>query len=103
MELLSAIIITVKFTTFCRYGSPTMDDIEAFSFAYRLRLDEAEAAGTIPKDISLEVPSFFNLFCYSCDISLYRMNSFDVQDQYISKWLLEITQIPKKKNYTRKT
>ncbi|KAL0909878.1 hypothetical protein M5K25_020787 [Dendrobium thyrsiflorum] len=40
-----------------KYGSPTMDDIEAFSSAYRLRLDEAEGAGTIPTDVSLEVSS----------------------------------------------
>lgn len=40
-----------------KYGSPTMDDIEAFSSAYWLRLDEAEVAGTISKDISLEVSS----------------------------------------------
>ncbi|XP_020588056.1 uncharacterized protein LOC110029909 [Phalaenopsis equestris] len=38
-----------------KYGSPTMDDIEAFASAYRLCLDEAEGTGMIPKDISLEV------------------------------------------------
>ncbi|KAG0492275.1 hypothetical protein HPP92_005360 [Vanilla planifolia] len=40
-----------------KYGSPTMDDIEAFSSAYQLRLDEAGQAGTIPNDITLEVSS----------------------------------------------
>ncbi|XP_024963417.1 uncharacterized protein LOC112503651 [Cynara cardunculus var. scolymus] len=38
-------------------GSPTMEDIEAFSKAFRERLNEAEAAGSIPDDISLEVSS----------------------------------------------
>nr|XP_043606512.1 uncharacterized protein LOC122578592 [Erigeron canadensis] len=38
-------------------GSPTMEDIEAFSKAYRERLNEAEASGSIPVDISLEVSS----------------------------------------------
>ncbi|XP_076893004.1 uncharacterized protein LOC143544881 [Bidens hawaiensis] len=37
-------------------GSPTMEDIEAFSNAYRERLDQAEAAGSIPV-VSLEVSS----------------------------------------------
>ncbi|KAG6528499.1 uncharacterized protein LOC122039831 [Zingiber officinale] len=39
-----------------RYGSPSMEDIEAFSTVYRSRLDEAELAGKLP-DISLEVSS----------------------------------------------
>ncbi|XP_028554350.1 uncharacterized protein LOC110102377 isoform X2 [Dendrobium catenatum] len=56
-----------------KYGSPTMDDIEAFSSAYRLRLDEAEGAGTIPTDISLEVSSIIALPSYSYDILLYPM------------------------------
>nr|GEZ44924.1 ribosome maturation factor RimP [Tanacetum cinerariifolium] len=38
-------------------GSPDMEDIEAFSKAYQARLNEAEAAGSIPVDISLEVSS----------------------------------------------
>ncbi|KAK9048166.1 hypothetical protein SSX86_032871 [Deinandra increscens subsp. villosa] len=38
-------------------GSPTMEDIEAFSNAYRERLSEAEASGSVPVDISLEVSS----------------------------------------------
>ncbi|CAI9291479.1 unnamed protein product [Lactuca saligna] len=37
-------------------GSPTMEDIEAFAKAYRERLNEAEADGSIP-DISIEVSS----------------------------------------------
>ncbi|XP_010912631.3 uncharacterized protein [Elaeis guineensis] len=40
-----------------KYGSPSMIDIEAFSTAYRSRLDEAELAGKIPNNISLEVSS----------------------------------------------
>ncbi|KAJ4952815.1 hypothetical protein NE237_029647 [Protea cynaroides] len=40
-----------------KYGSPSMDDIEAFSTAFRARLDEAELAGSIPQDIFLEVSS----------------------------------------------
>ncbi|CAN6475725.1 unnamed protein product [Victoria cruziana] len=38
-------------------GSPTMDDIEAFSTAYRARLDDAERTGAVPENISLEVSS----------------------------------------------
>ncbi|XP_026394707.1 uncharacterized protein LOC113289609 isoform X1 [Papaver somniferum] len=38
-------------------SSPTMADIEAFSSAYRARLDEAEEAGSVPKNVSLEVSS----------------------------------------------
>ncbi|KAG8378142.1 hypothetical protein BUALT_Bualt08G0107300 [Buddleja alternifolia] len=38
-------------------GSPNMKDIEDFSTAYRARLDEAEATGSIPGNISLEVSS----------------------------------------------
>ncbi|XP_010539697.1 PREDICTED: uncharacterized protein LOC104813692 [Tarenaya hassleriana] len=40
-----------------RSGSPTMEDIEAFSTTYRARLDEAELAKSIPDNISLEVSS----------------------------------------------
>ncbi|XP_021898652.1 uncharacterized protein LOC110815262 isoform X4 [Carica papaya] len=35
-------------------GSPSLEDIQAFSLAYRTRLDEAEFAKTIPDNISLE-------------------------------------------------
>ncbi|KAL6962362.1 hypothetical protein U1Q18_037319 [Sarracenia purpurea var. burkii] len=38
-------------------GSPSMADIEAFSLAYRKRLDEAELSGSIPENVSLEVSS----------------------------------------------
>ncbi|KAL4575343.1 hypothetical protein LXL04_022185 [Taraxacum kok-saghyz] len=38
-------------------GSPTMEDIEVFAKAYRERLNEAEAAGSIPDNISIEVSS----------------------------------------------
>ncbi|WVZ85743.1 hypothetical protein U9M48_032632 [Paspalum notatum var. saurae] len=40
-----------------RYGSPTIDDIEAYTIAYRARLDDAESTGKIPQNISLEVSS----------------------------------------------
>ncbi|KAF8714778.1 hypothetical protein HU200_027305 [Digitaria exilis] len=40
-----------------RYGSPTIDDIEAYTIAYRAKLDNAESAGKIPQNISLEVSS----------------------------------------------
>ncbi|CAL5027402.1 unnamed protein product [Urochloa decumbens] len=40
-----------------RYGSPTIDDIEAYTIAYRAKLDDAESAGKIPQNISLEVSS----------------------------------------------
>ncbi|KAF0893160.1 hypothetical protein E2562_023188 [Oryza meyeriana var. granulata] len=40
-----------------RYGSPTIDDIEAYTIAYRAKLDDAESAGRIPQNISLEVSS----------------------------------------------
>ncbi|XP_031478999.1 uncharacterized protein LOC116249839 [Nymphaea colorata] len=38
-------------------GSPSMDDIEAFSTAYRARLDDAERTGGVPENIFLEVSS----------------------------------------------
>ncbi|KAL3641158.1 hypothetical protein CASFOL_016126 [Castilleja foliolosa] len=38
-------------------GSPNMTDIEDFTKRYRARLDEAEAAGSIPGNITLEVSS----------------------------------------------
>ncbi|KAM6542555.1 hypothetical protein CsatB_007002 [Cannabis sativa] len=38
-------------------GSPTMEDIEAFTTTYRARLDEAELAKSIPENVSLEVSS----------------------------------------------
>ncbi|KAG6624311.1 hypothetical protein I3843_16G019400 [Carya illinoinensis] len=38
-------------------GSPSMEDIEAFSATYRARLDEAELSKSIPESISLEVSS----------------------------------------------
>ncbi|OAY65630.1 hypothetical protein ACMD2_05293 [Ananas comosus] len=37
-----------------KYGSPSMNDIEAFSSAYQSRLDEAELGKRIPENISLE-------------------------------------------------
>ena len=62
-----AILICSHLSVFChiskicyqalaiRYGSPTIDDIEAYTIALRTKLDDAESAGRIPKNISLEV------------------------------------------------
>ncbi|XP_027339279.1 uncharacterized protein LOC113853035 [Abrus precatorius] len=38
-------------------GSPSMEDIEAFSTTYRAKLDEAEIAKFVPDNLSLEVSS----------------------------------------------
>ncbi|KAB2083213.1 hypothetical protein ES319_A05G250500v1 [Gossypium barbadense] len=38
-------------------GSPSMEDIEAFSVSYRAKLDEAELARSIAENITLEVSS----------------------------------------------
>lgn len=40
-----------------KYGSPSMADIEAFTSAYRERLDEAEITKDVPENLSLEVSS----------------------------------------------
>ncbi|XP_019093781.1 PREDICTED: uncharacterized protein LOC109124879 [Camelina sativa] len=40
-----------------KFGSPTMEDIEAYSTIYRAKLAEAELAKSIPDNISLEVLS----------------------------------------------
>ncbi|GKU90587.1 hypothetical protein SLEP1_g4568 [Rubroshorea leprosula] len=40
-----------------RSGSPSMEDIEAFSVTYRARLDEAELNKSVPENITLEVSS----------------------------------------------
>ncbi|KAJ3696697.1 hypothetical protein LUZ61_000402 [Rhynchospora tenuis] len=40
-----------------KYGSPSISDIEAFSRAYRGRLDEAAAEDRLPPNISFEVSS----------------------------------------------
>eukprot|EP00256_Glycine_max_P061365 XP_014630457.1 uncharacterized protein LOC100783320 isoform X1 [Glycine max] len=37
-------------------GSPSLEDIEAFSATYRAKLDEAELAKSVPDNICLEVP-----------------------------------------------
>lgn len=42
-----------------RSGSPSMEDIEAFSRTYRARLDEAEVAKSVPENMTLEVFFFF--------------------------------------------
>lgn len=39
----------------CRYGCPSMDEIEDFSQIYKTRLDEAGEQGEIPDDLALEV------------------------------------------------
>ncbi|CAB4319699.1 unnamed protein product [Prunus armeniaca] len=44
-----------------RSGSPSMEDIEAFSRTCRARLDEAELAKLVPENLSLEV--FFYSLC----------------------------------------
>ncbi|KAJ7959243.1 Ribosome maturation factor RimP [Quillaja saponaria] len=38
-------------------GSPSIEDIEAFSTTYRARLDEAELAKSVPENVYLEVSS----------------------------------------------
>ncbi|OMO58542.1 Ribosome maturation factor RimP [Corchorus capsularis] len=38
-------------------GSPSMEDVEAFSVSYRSKLDEAELAKSVPENITLEVSS----------------------------------------------
>ncbi|XP_034676314.1 uncharacterized protein LOC117907062 isoform X1 [Vitis riparia] len=38
-------------------GSPSITDIQAFSSIYRAKLDEAEIAGSVPENLSLEVSS----------------------------------------------
>lgn len=38
-----------------------IDDIEAYTIAYRAKLDDAESAGKIPKNISLEVFSLYTI------------------------------------------
>ena len=45
----------------CRSGSPSMTDIETFSSIYRARLEEAETAGSVPDNLSLEVYICFQL------------------------------------------
>lgn len=53
-----------------RSGSPSMEDIEAFSTTYRARLDEAELAKSIPENLSLEV------FCSFLVVSLVSFSFF---------------------------
>lgn len=58
-----------------RYGSPSMEDIEAFTVAYREKLDEAENAKSIPENMSLEVIfSFQLLYYFFCNNHLIRIN-----------------------------
>ena len=56
-----------------------MEDIEAFSVAYRARLDEAQLNKSIPDNISLEVSvsqlfSFFSVNLGGGDSTLQRRN-----------------------------
>jgi hypothetical protein len=39
----------------CRYGSPTMDELQKYSSSYSKLLDKVEEAKTIPDDLALEV------------------------------------------------
>ncbi|KAL5982642.1 hypothetical protein ACLOJK_016717 [Asimina triloba] len=57
-----------------KYGSPTVNDIEVFSAAYRARLDEGEVAGAIPDNISLENATVSGLFV--CWVELLRIIHF---------------------------
>ena len=41
-----------------------MTDIEAFSSIYRAKLDEAEIAGSVPENLSLEVCVCFQITIY---------------------------------------
>lgn len=54
-----------------RSGSPTMEDIEAFSTTYRAKLDEAELAKFIPENLSLEVGTISNILLH-CHILYCR-------------------------------
>ncbi|MED6138177.1 hypothetical protein PIB30_119027 [Stylosanthes scabra] len=51
----STILVRIERLT-NKSGSPTMEDIEAFSTTYRTKLDEAEIAKFVPENLSLEVP-----------------------------------------------
>lgn len=39
----------------CRYGSPSMDEIQKFSSTYSKALDKAGEEKTVPDDLALEV------------------------------------------------
>ncbi|MED6138176.1 hypothetical protein PIB30_119027 [Stylosanthes scabra] len=52
----STILVRIERLT-NKSGSPTMEDIEAFSTTYRTKLDEAEIAKFVPENLSLEVSS----------------------------------------------
>lgn len=57
-----------------RSGSPSMEDIEAFSSTYRAWLGEAEVAKLIPENISLEVCFFFSKYLFPF-VSLFSFTS----------------------------
>ncbi|OMP06719.1 hypothetical protein COLO4_07952 [Corchorus olitorius] len=48
-------------------GSPSMEDVEAFSVSYREKLDEAELAKSVPENITLE---FKYIRCWTWSIPL---------------------------------
>ncbi|RLN28785.1 hypothetical protein C2845_PM05G14260 [Panicum miliaceum] len=48
-----------------RYGSPTIDDIEAYTIAYRAKLDDAESAGKIPQNYPWRYFPVYNLYTVS--------------------------------------
>ncbi|KAK7351037.1 hypothetical protein VNO77_10177 [Canavalia gladiata] len=52
----STILVRIEKLT-NKSGSPSMEDIEAFSATYRAKLDEAELAKFVPDNLSLEVSS----------------------------------------------
>ncbi|KAL1823669.1 uncharacterized protein LOC108211223 [Daucus carota subsp. sativus] len=65
-------------------GSPNIQDIEAFSKAYRVRLDEAEVSGSIPGNVSLEVssPGLERIFKVPQDLERFKERNMYVK--YVS-------------------
>lgn len=66
-------------------GSPSMTDIEDFASAYRARLNEAELAGAIPEDISLEVSSPGVERIIRIPQELDRFKDFPMYVKYVSE------------------
>ncbi|XP_022141366.1 uncharacterized protein LOC111011782 isoform X2 [Momordica charantia] len=94
-------------------GSPSMEDIEAFSSTYRTRLDEAELAKSVPENISLEIPDELDRFKerplyvkYTNDIAtagsfsesdgVFKLVSFDLEARCCS-WSLADVRINREK------
>lgn len=61
-----------------------MEDIEAFSRAYRAKLDEAEVAKSLPENLSLEVYFYFSLLTFLLPFSWFLF--FGLSFFYV-KWL----------------